>query len=227
MTRRIAPLFMLPVVAPLGLCLLLGAGCVRQHTYDTIRREADELARAVEMARGENQELEQQAATLQQRNKQEDAALVEVQAAIRQELDAAPVLRQRADDKLGALQTQVAYLMNQNRLLGREMAEAKQERVSLQALAAQHKQEVDEASGLSPSAVPQSPQAGVPHRLAPAVPTPAPPSVATASAPSPPSIPVKTATVPRPANAAPDQPDESWTGKIKSWASSLWVWIFG
>lgn len=237
MTRRIAPLFTLPVVAPLGFCLLLGAGCVSRHTYDTIRTEADELTRAVETARSENEDLEQQVAMLQLRNKQEDAALLEVRAAIRQELEAAPLLRQRADDKLGALQTQVAYLVNQNRLLGREMAEAKQERVSLQALAAQHKQEVDEASRsvLTPSAFPSSPQYGAPHRLAPAVPTPVqtpvptpvPPAVATASAPSPPSIPAKTATVPRPAKAAPDQPDESWAGKIKSWASSLWGWIFG
>ncbi len=232
MTRRIAARFTLPVVAPLGFCLLLGAGCVSQHTYDTVRTEADELTRALDAARSETQTLEQEIATLKLRNKQEDAALAEVRAAIRDTMEAAPMVRQRADDKLGALQTQVAYLVNQNRLLGREMADAKQERVSLQALAAKHKQEVDEASRsvLTPSAFTQPPQPGVPNRLTPSVPTPVPhpvpPSVTTASAPSPPSLPVKTATVPRPANAVPNQPDESWTGMIKSWASSLWDWIF-
>ena len=129
MTRRIAARFTLPVVAPLGFCLLLGAGCVSQHTYDTVRTEADELTRALDAARSETQTLEQEIASLKLRNKQEDAALAEVRAAIRDTMEAAPMVRQRADDKLGALQTQVAYLVNQNRLLGREMADAKQERV--------------------------------------------------------------------------------------------------
>jgi hypothetical protein len=233
MTHRIALPFSRSTITPIGFCLLLGAGCVSQQTYDTIKTQADELTRALEGARTENQELEQEIATLKLRNKQEDAALAEVRAAIRDTMEAAPMVRQRADDKLGALQTQVAYLVNQNRLLGREMADAKQERVSLQALAAQHKQEVDEASRsvLTPSAFTQPPQPGVPNRLTPSVttpvPHPVPPSVTTASAQSPPSLPVKTATVPRPANAVPNQPDESWTGMIKSWASSLWDWIFG
>jgi hypothetical protein len=236
MKRRIAFPFLRSGITPLGFCLLLGAGCVSQHTYDTARREADELTRALDTARSDNEKLEQQITTLHLRNKQENAALIEARAAMRQELDAAPMLRQRADDKLAALQTQVAYMMNQNRLLGREMAEAKQERVSLQALVAQHKQEVDDASRsvLSPSAFSAAPQPEVNHRLTPLVPTPTPavptatpPAVAAPPAAGPPSLPVKTSTAPRPTKAEPAQTDDSWTGMIKGWASSLWGWIFG
>jgi hypothetical protein len=231
MTRRIA----LPLLSSTIIGFSL-SGCVSQHTYDTARTEAAHLTRALEATHAENQALEQEIATLKLRNKQEDAALSEVRAAIRQETDAAPMFRQRADDKLAALQTQVAYMMNQNRLLGREMAEAKQERVSLQALVAQHKQEVEDAtrSVLSPPAFPAAPQSAANHRITPSVPTPTPsvptptPPTATAPvpAPAPPSIPAKTPVGP-PAKATPAQTEESWTGMIKTWASSLWEWIFG
>ena len=230
MTRRITlPVLHRPIIA---LCLFLGIGCVSQHTYDTARTEADELTRALEAARAGTQALDQEIASLNLRNKREDAALTEVRAAIRQHTEAAPMLRQRADDKLVALQTQVAYMMNQNRLLGREMAEAKQERVSLQALVAQHKQELEEAAGsvVSPPAFAPDAQPGATPRLAPIVPiVPAPsPPTATAAAPAPvpPSIPAKTP-VSHPTTAVPAPPEGSWTGIVTYWASTLWEWIFG
>lgn len=223
MKRRIVPPSLL---AATGFFLF---GCVNQHTYDAVRTEADELMRALEATRAGNQQLDEEIAHLTLRNKQEQAAFMEVRAAIRQATDARALLRQRADDTLAALQTQVAYMMNQNRLLGREMAEAKQERVSLQASVAQHKRELEEAAGavISPPAFAPTAPSGTTHRLAPGVPTPIPPT-ATAAGPAaaPPSIPAMTS-LPRPTNITPAQPEESWTGIIKSWASSLWEWIFG
>ena len=223
------------VVPQIGLCLLTGAlltgaGCVSQQTYDKTRTEADELTRALNVARGEITELDQRIAAMQATNRQEDAVTTELRAAIQHEQDALPGLRQRAHDKLGALQTQVAQLVNQSRLLGREIADAKQEGASLKALVAQHKQEMEE-SRLSPMLIEsaQSTPTTVQSTPTPVVPSVTPmnpvttPQQTAQATPAPPTKPIATT---RTAKGEPGQADDSWTGMIMNWVSSLWGWIF-
>lgn len=210
--------------------LLTGVGCVSQQSYDKTRAEADELTRALDAARSDIQELDQRVAALQAMNKKEDAVTAELRATIQREQESGPILRQRADEKLAALQTQVAYLVNQNRLLGREMADAKQEGASLQALITQYRKEMEESRSLPlPMDSAQNAQATVQPPLTPVVPTTAPINSAAPSrqvAQSNPAAPSKQAVATRQAKGEPAQADESWTGMIKNWVSSLWNWIF-
>lgn len=208
--------------------LLTLVGCVSQQTYDKTRAQADELTQALEMARIDVKEMEQRIDALQAMNKKEDAATAEIRAAIQRESDTVPLMRQRADDKIAALQTQVAHLLNQSRLLGREIAEAKQEGASLQALVTQYRKEMEESRLMSlpmPSA--QSAQPAASPALTPVVPAPIPQPAPPQQAQANPNPPTKPATAARHAKGEPAQADESWTGMIKNWVSSLWGWIFG
>jgi hypothetical protein len=218
----------------LGVILWIAdAGCVSRQTYEKTKAEAESFSRTLEAERAEVQDLDQRIATLHALNKKDDAATAEIRAAIQREADAAPLVRQRAEEKLAALQTQVAHLVNQSRSLGREMAEAKQEGASLQAMVRQYKQELEEARSLPPSigapaAVPAPVPAPLPPPLSPTAsstmpPTSPSPSAATAQ----PASPTKPLPATRPAKTEPAPADDSWTGMIKSWVSTVWEWIFG
>lgn len=210
--------------------LLTGVGCVSQHTYDQTRAETDELTRALDAARSDIAELDQRIAALQAANRQEDTATAELRAAIQREQDALPILRQRADEKVAALQTQMAHHMSQNRLLDREMADAKQESASLRAMVTQYKQEMRESQSLpAPPASAASTQAPPQLSLAPVVPSVAPINPAASpqqTVQANPVAPIKQATAPRLAKIEPAPVDDSWAGMIKNWMSSLWSWIF-
>jgi hypothetical protein len=208
--------------------LLMGVGCVSQQTYDTTKKEADELVRALESARSELHELAERIAELERMNQKEDAVIGELRTAIQQEAEMAPVVRQRADEKLAALQTRVAYLVNQNRLLGRDMADAKQESVFLKAAMTQYRQEVEDARPLPSSFTSLPPAQPDPSpALTPIVPTPLPTAASIPEVSNRSSVPTKPATVSRSAKSEPTHSDDSWTGAIKAWVSSLWEWIFG
>ena len=121
-------------------------------------------------------------------------------------------------EKLAALQTQVATLVNQSRLLARDMADAKQEGASLQAMVTQYKQEIEESrASLTP--IPPTTSAQTQPSVTPAVP----PQQAAQAAPV---TPAKSATAPQPTKGEPAPTDESWTDWIKNMVSSLWSWIF-
>lgn len=211
--------------------LLVIAGCVSQQTYEKARAEANDMTRALEMARIDVTEMEQRINALQALNKKEAATTAEIRAAIQVETDSAPLLRQRADDRIAALQTQLAHLLNQGRQLRRDLAEIKQEGASFQAVLTQYKQDLEESPLLSlatpPSSV-QSPPPPSPVPLA-ALTSPVPAPVAQAPAPQPaPLDPAAKPSAPaRPLKAGQLQTDDSWTGMIKGWVSSLWGWIFG
>lgn len=214
--------------------LLAAAGCVSQQTYEATRSQADERTRTLETARIETNALEAQIAALQAANKKKQAVLAEARAAIQHEADTALIVRQRADEKLAALQKQLATLVNQNRVLGRDMADAKQEGASLRAMMVQSKREVEDARALRPSSAltpsPQpspSPQHDGQTALTPLSPAPLSPTASTQQPAAPSSLPAKPAAMPPPAKTEPGQPDESWTGMIKTWVSSFWDWIFG
>jgi hypothetical protein len=216
---------------------MCATACVSQQTYDKTRAEADETRQTLESERAELREMEQQIASLQALNRTADAVTTETRTAIQREMDAAALYRQRADDKLAALQTQAAYLVNQNRALGRELADAKQEGASLQGSVAQYKRELDEfrlaplpaqstpSTSSSQFAPPPSPSSPAPIP-APVVTQPAAPAVPPqqVQAGSPP--PVKPI-APRPAKAEQVETEESWTGMIKGWVTTIWEWIFG
>jgi len=214
----------------LAVVLLIGGGCVSQQTFDRTRAEADELERTLETERLDLRALDERIASLHALNKQEDAATAGTRAAIQRELETAPIRRRQAEEKLAALQTQMAHLINQNRAVKREMAEAKQERASLQAMVSQYKQELEETAYVSPiTAAPPAPSAVAPISPAATPPTltsPATPTVPQPSAQTTAEPPVKPVTTIRPKSGqAPE--DDSWTGLIKGWVSTVWEWIFG
>jgi len=208
--------------------LLLTVSCVSLDRYEKTKAEAEELTRALETARTETKEMEQRLDVLRAINKKEDAATADIRAAIQQQLEAAPLMRQQADEKFAVLQAQVARLVQQSRLLGREIGEAKQERASLQALVDQYKQETEE-SRLRPLSMPSPPRPSSDvSTLSPTVPTPVTPPAAqsqTQTQPQPPSE--KVPSVTRTGKTDPAREDDSWSGTIKSWVANLWSWIFG
>ncbi len=220
--------------------ILMCLGCVTQRTYDLARGEADRLGRSLAGEQAELQEMEQELVALQRSARAAESELAQVHAAMNQTLEEAARARQQADDRLAALQTQVAALVNQNRALRRDLAEAKQEHVALQASVSQYKSDLEDL---------RSPISSTPITMPPATPgsvapPPDPAPVPTTTAAPPVSAPTVPAMVPpatpdpadgdvpaKPITTRPTKPasdnDSSWTGFIKSWVSSIWEWIFG
>ena len=210
--------------------LLMGVGCVSQHRYDKTRAEADELIRTLEATRSEMNDLAERIAALQAANRQEDAVATDLRAAIQREQDMLPFRRQRGDDQLAALQTQVAHLVNQSRLLAQKMTNTKQESASLQVMVAQYKQEIEESRLLS---VPVETAASTPAQPEPTVTQVVPPVTPADSTVSPqqtaqanPVASMPQTVPPRPVEVDPAPVDDSWIGMITSWLFSMWSWIF-
>jgi len=213
------------IVTSAGLGL---AGCVVQSTYDKQVAETAELRETLAQAQAEAAELLKQVQALQASNRELDTTTETLRAAIQREEEATAVLRQRAQDRLATLQTQVASLVNQGRILGRDIAEAKQQNASLRASLAQLRRELEEqqAQAAQVTAVPAAPSAlnaGTASNTLQLPPTsqgtsPQQASQAPPPAPQPP--------VSSPPKAEPPPADESWTGWLLSWLSSLWSWIF-
>jgi chorismate mutase len=207
---------------------------VSQHAYDKARAAKDELTRELEALRGEITELDRRIVELQAANRKEDADTTATRDAIQREEETLSAMRQRANDRMAALQSQVAHLVNQGRALGREVAAAKQERASLQATVAQYKRELEESHTLSATATaaPTVPVAPLPAPSAPIVAAPAPvapetPPQQAGQIPAPaPTTPAKPTPPSRVAKIDPPPADESWTDRVINWFSSLWNWIF-
>ena len=219
----------------IGLCLLTGVvltgtGCVSRSTYERTRAEADELTRVLETTRIDVRVLDQHVQELQAVNRREDSIAAELRTAIQRELELLPILRQRADDKLASLQSQVANLVNQSRSLARQMAEAKQESAELQAMAVQYKQELEESRMIpapfpsttsAPASAQSSATSGDPSVM-PADPSVPPQQIAQANS----AVQTQQTNTARPAKVEPAPVDDSWTAMIVNWLSSLWSWIF-
>jgi peptidoglycan hydrolase CwlO-like protein len=210
--------------------LLTGVGCVSQQTYDTTKAKTSELTRTLDRTRTDVKELEQHIAALHAANRQEDAVTAELHAVIQREHDMLPILRQRADDELAALQTQVAHLVNQRRLLARKMADAKQEGASLQAMVTQYKQDIEESRSRSTQlamaantpASAQLTQTPVVTSVAPTSPVASPQQTTQVN----PNTPLKKSTPARSPKSVPAEADESWADWLMNWVLSLWGWIF-
>lgn len=218
-------------------CLLVGAvlaasGCVSQRAYEQARAEADELARTLDATRADVQELDQHIARLQAANQAEDAAAAELRIAIQREADMLPVLRRRASERLTSLQAQVVTLVNQSRMLTRQVSDAKREHTNLKTLVIQYKQEAQETRSIPEPSTAEIPMPAV------APPVVAEPLSAPVAAPAPitppqqmaqvtPVTPVKPQALPRPIPTPPAPADETWFDMVMGWLVGVWDWVMG
>jgi hypothetical protein len=222
------------VLCVLAVTLLLEVGCVSRRTYDRVKAETLEQARTLEAVREDVRELDRQIVGLQASNRREDAARSELQAAIQREEEQLPILRQRAEDTLTSLKTQVATLMNQSWDLARRIVDIRQESTSLQAKMARYKEEMAQAQ----SSTLVASNANRPSITQPAVIEPPPSTVPTYSSAAPPQIAQTDPTLPSPPSVKPPAPspsvevdppstNQSWIETIVSWFSKIWNWLFG
>jgi uncharacterized protein YlxW (UPF0749 family) len=238
MTRPTAT--MSPVVQQVVLCVLAAvllseAGCVSRRTYESIKAEMLEQTQALESVREDVRELDREIAGLQASNRREDAAVSELRTAIQREEEQLPIMRQRAEDTLASLKTQVATLMNQSWHLARKIVDIRQESVSLQTKVAQYKEEMEQtlspvmaASERDKSVITQAISSEAPaSSVAPT--QDAEPTQVTQAAASPPQSlapPVKPSVSSPSVNVDPPRANDSWIGIITSWLSKIWNWLF-
>ncbi len=224
------------VLCVLAAVLFSEVGCVSRRAYERVQAETLEHTQALEAMREDLRELDREIAGLQASNRHEDADVSELQAAIQREEDQLPIMRQRAEDTLSSLKTQVATLMNQSWHLARKIVDIRQESATLQTKVAQYKEKIEQAQ-LSmlmgsnetrlpiaqatviepppPSTVPtdQIDQTEASPQIAQVNPTP----------PSPPPIkPVPSPSV----KADPPSANDSWIGTITNWFVKIWNWLF-
>ncbi len=222
------------VLCALAMVLLLEIGCVSRRTYERVKAETVEQTQALEAVREEVRELDREVAGLQASNRREDAAKSELRAAIQREEEQLPILRQRAEDTLASLKTQVATLMNQSWHLARKIVDIRKESISLQAKVAQYKEKMEEArapvmvaSGrdkpiITPTVTSEAPTSSV-TPIQDAEPT----QTAQTVSPSPNLAPVKPPAPVPSMDVDPPQASDSWIGIITSWFVKIWNWLFG
>jgi uncharacterized protein YlxW (UPF0749 family) len=217
------------------LCVLAGVvflevGCVSRRTYEKVKAETLEQTQALEAVREDVRELDREIEGWQASNRREDAAVSELRAAIRREEEQLPIMRQRAEDTLALLKTQVATLMNQSWHLARKIVDIRQESASLQAKVAQYKEEIEKARSSTMASDLNKPaisQVTVTEALA--APPPANPNAAVEeTAPATPGVSPVTPTVPSPSvSVEPPAVSTSWIDIITSWFTKIWSWLFG
>jgi len=209
--------------------VLAQAGCVAQSTYDKQLAETADLKQSLTQAQLEVNEVAKQVTALQTSNRELDAMTDELRAAVQREEDALSAFRQKSRDRIAALQTQIASLINQGRALSREIADAKQHNASLRASAAQLKRELEEiqeqppASTGMPGAVP-GPGISLPTGQNQTTLT-AQPTSQQQTAQALPAAPVPSGAA-SPGQPDPAPADETWAGWFLNWLSTLWSWIF-
>lgn len=228
----------------LAAVLLMDIGCVSQRAYEQIKAQTAEHTQALGTVREEITELDQQIAGLQAANRQEDAITGELRATIQRQEELLPVMRQEAEERLSALKGQIAGLLNQSWHLARKIADIRQDSSSLQARAAQYKQEMEQArahasllvaSHSPPPSISQKVTAETPST--PELPTveyttPQPveesasPQIAQDVPPAPSVTPVSPSPPSASVNAEPPAADDSWIGMITAWLLAFWNWLF-
>lgn len=217
----------------LAAVLFLEVGCVSRRTYEKIKAETLEQTQALEAVREDIRELDRDIIELQASNRREDAVTSELRAAIQREEEQLPIMRQRAENTLASLKTQVATLMNQSWHLARKIVDIRQESAALRSKVAQYKEEIDQAQSPMPAASmsdrPSTTQSTV-IEAPPPVPTNTTeaPAQITQPNPAPPSLPSAKPAAPSP-SVKVDSPsaDDSWIGMITGWFIKIWNWLFG
>lgn len=226
------------VAQQLMLCMLaavlfLESGCVSRRTYEKITAETLEQTRALESVREDVRELDREIIEWQASNRREDAVTSELRAAIQREEEQWPIMRQRAEDSIASLKTQVATLMNQSWHLARRIVDIRQESAALRAKVAQYREEIEQVQSSIPTALisdnPSTTQSAVIE-----APPPVPANATEASAqitqptPTPPSLPSAKPAAPSPSvNVDSPSADDSWIGMITGWFIKIWNWLFG
>lgn len=221
------------VFCVLAAVVFLEVGCVSRRTYEKVKAETLEQTQALEAVRGDVRELDQEIAGLQASNRREDAAMSQLRGTIQREEEQLPIMRQRAEDALASLKTQVATLMNQSWQLARKIVDIRQESVSLQTKVAQYKEEIQrpQASVMMDSergklvitepviseefisSVMPTQNSELTQVAQAASPPPLSPALIKAAAPSP-SVKID-----------PPSIIDSWIDMISSWLSKIWNWL--
>lgn len=220
------------VFCVLAAVVFLEVGCVNRGAYEKVKAETLEQTQALEAVRGDVRELDQEIAGLQASNRREDAAMSQLRGTIQREEEQLPILRQRAEDALASLKTQVATLMNQTWQLARKIVDIRQESVSLQAKVAQYKEKIERPQA---SVTVDSERAKLvitepvisEEFISSVVPTQNSEltQVAQAASPSPSPAPIKL-TAPSPSvKIDPPSIIDSWIEMITSWLSKIWNWL--
>jgi uncharacterized protein YlxW (UPF0749 family) len=222
------------VLCVLAVVLLLEVGCVSRPTYERVKAETLEQTQALEAVREDVRELDREIAGLQASNRREDAAVSELRATIQREEEQLPILKQRAEDTLASLKTQVATLMNQSWHLARKIVDIRQESNTLQARVAQYKEAMEQArvsvmvaSEREKPLMTEPVISEVSMSSAAPIQDAEPTQVAQAASPPPSLAPVKPAVSSPSVNVDPPRANDSWIGIITSWFTKIWNWLFG
>lgn len=237
-TRSVASVVQRIAPCLLGAVLLMDIGCVSQRAYERIKAETAEHTQALETVREDVRELDQQIAGLQAANQREDAVIGELHATIQREQELLPVMRQEAEERLSSLKTQVASLLDQSWHLARKIADIRHESTSLQAMAAQYKQDMEQAHVQAPLRVASHSNTNKPSIMhpptteappvqeLPPVEEIEPPQVAQAVSPTPDLTPSTPSTPSSSVDVAPPTANDSWFAMITSWLLAFWDWLF-
>ena len=233
-SKAVAPVVQRVVLCLLAATLLTDIGCVSRRAYEQIKAEAIEHTQALETAREDIKELDQQIAGLQTANRHEDAIVGELRATIQHEEEQLPIMRQQADERLSSLKTQVANLLNQSWHLARKIADIRDESASLQTMANRYKQEMEEAHASLRQVASHSTKPSVTRATPaeePSIPTPPPieeiasPQVAQAVSPPPDLEPVAPHASSSSVNVEPSTTNDSWIDMITAWLLAFWNWL--
>ena len=231
-TGTMSPTVQRVVFCVLAAVVFLEVGCVSRRTYEKVKADTLEETQVLEAVRGDLRELDQEIARLQASNRHEDAAVSELRAAIQREEEQLPIMKQRAEDTLALLKTQVATLMNQSWQLARKIVDIRQESVFLQTKVAQYKEEIKRPQA---SVMVDSERA----KLVITEPVISEESissvgsaqnteltqVAQAASPPPSPAPIKPAAPSPSVKIDPPSIIDSWIEMITSWLSKIWNWL--
>lgn len=222
----------------LGLCilafvLLIETGCVSRRSYERVKAETDQMSRSFIAVREEVEVLRRSIPSLEAANREEERTAEELRAAVQREVELLPILRQQAYERMASLQSQVAHLTDQSRMLAKQVAAARRESYSLKVLVAQYKREMEEAQTL-PEAT-RSPIVSETLPLTESVegasssiePVPSPVTIPQQVAQTDPITPVKQVPLPGPPQTPAQTGHESWIDVIMNWLSGIWNWILG
>ena len=216
------------------LAMLMETGCVSRRSYDRVKAETVEQTQALETVRTDVRELDQEIAGLQASNQREDAVVSELRASMQREEEQLPIMRQRAEEALSLLKTQVATLMNQSWHLARKIVDIRHESASLQTKVAHYKEELEQAqlstavaSATHEPAIAQAAVSEPPSSIAPAAPSAPSPQIEEVNLIPPTPAPVNPATPSPSVMVDPPSTNDSWIGIITSWFSKIWNWLFG
>lgn len=131
-----------------ALCWMVGSaaltlgGCVSQQTYESARHEAKARSNELAQAQAEIQSLEQQRDATHAANQRDERTLGNLKSELKKIQTSFDQIRKTNQAKLAALQHNVAALRARHQAMLKEITETKRYEKRLEALTAQHEQEM-------------------------------------------------------------------------------------